>query len=206
MTHVKMMTHNTMDQKEQSSERALGSRSVSAWREPVQEPPRWTLVSHVTTATAVVADHEGATHAVTAHMANLVAGPADHVTVATTEESTTATAEGSIATTEGSITTAEQSITATEQSIAATEGRRPTPLVDLVRFGALTGQMPCNMAEVANRLIGAVTGKMATLPTVVAGLLVGALHGNVPWFVAVVAELHFSRQHWRSSAVFCNVA
>lgn len=207
------MIHNTMDQKEQSSERALGSRSVSAWREPVQEPPRWTLVSHVTTATAVVADHEGATHAVTAHMANLVAGPADHVTVATTEESTTATAEGSIATTEGSITTAEQSITATEQSIAATEqsiaateGRRPTPLVDLVGFGALTGQMPCNMAEVANRLIGAVTGKMATLPTVVAGLLVGALHGNVPWFVAVVAELHFSRQHWRSSAVFCNVA
>jgi hypothetical protein len=28
----------------------------------------------------------------------------------------------------------------------------------------------------------------------------------VPWFVAVVAELHFSRQHWRRSAVFCNVA
>jgi hypothetical protein len=53
--------------------------------------------------------------------------------------------------------------------------------------------MPCNMTQVANRLIGAVTGKMATLPTVVACLLVGALHGNVPWFVAVVAELHFSR-------------
>lgn len=199
MTRVKMMIHNTIDQKEQSSERALGSRSVSAWREPVQEPPRWTLVSHVTTATTVVADHESATHAVTAHMANLVASPADHVTVATTEESTTATSEGSIATAEGCIAT-------TEQSIAATEGRRPTPLDDLVRFGALTGQMPCNMAQVANRLIGAVTGKMATLPTVVAGLLVGALHGNVPWLVAVVAELHFSRQHWRSSAVFCDVA
>lgn len=187
-----MMIHNTIDQKDQSSGRTLGSRSVTAWREPVQEPPRWTLVSHVTTTTTVVADHEGATHAVTAHMANLVAGPADHVTVATTEESTAATTEGSIAT--------------TEQSIAATEGRRPTPLVDFVGFGALTGQMPCNMAQVANRIIGAVTGKMATLPTVVAGLLVGALHSNVPWFVAVVAELYFSRQHWRSSAVFCNVA
>ena len=70
----------------------------------------------------------------------------------------------------------------------------------------MTGQMPCNMTQVANRLIGAVAGKMATLPTVVAGLLVGALHGNVPWFVAVVAELHFSRQHWWSRAVFCNVA
>jgi hypothetical protein len=111
-------------------------------------------------------------------MANLVAGPADHITVAAPEASTTST--------EGKITTSKHGIT-------TTEGRRPTPLNDLIRFGALTCQMPCNMTQVANRLIGAVTGKMATLPTVVACLLVGALHGNVPWFVAVVAELHFSR-------------
>jgi len=145
----------------------------------------------VATATAVVADHEGTSHAVTAHMANLVAGPADNITVAATEGSTTST-EGSIA--------------ATKQSITTTEGGRPTPLNDLIRFRALTGQMPCNVTQVANRLIGAVTCKMATFPTIVAGLLVGALHGNVPRFVAVVAELHFSRQHWRSSAVFRNVA
>jgi len=186
------MTHNTYDIEKWSSEKALGSHSVMAQGEPVQEPLRWALVSHVATATAVVADHEGTTHAVTAHMTNLIAGPADHVTVATTEDCSTTTAEGSITTTEESITT--------------TEGRRPTPLGDLIRFGALTGQMPCNMAQIANRLIGAVTGKMATLPTVVAGLLIGALHGNVPWFVAVVAELHFSGQHWWSSAIFCNVA
>jgi hypothetical protein len=139
----------------------------------------------VATATAVLADHEGTTHAVTAHMANLVAGPADHITVAATEGSTTST--------EGKITTSKHGITTTKHGITTTEGRRPTPLNDLIRFGALTRQMPCNMTQVANRLIGAVTGKMATLPTVVACLLVGALHGNVPWFVAVVAELHFSR-------------
>lgn len=111
------MTHNTYDIEKWSSERALGSHSVTAQGEPVQEPLRWALVSHVATATAVVADHEGTTHAVTAHMANLVAGPADHVTVAATERSTTST-EGSIATTKHGITT--------------TEGRRPTPLNDLI--------------------------------------------------------------------------
>uniref|UniRef100_A0A0A9A5G9 DNA-binding protein HEXBP n=1 Tax=Arundo donax TaxID=35708 RepID=A0A0A9A5G9_ARUDO len=168
----------------QSSEQALGSPSVTARGEPVHETHRGALVCHVATATTVVADHEGASHAVTAHMANLVAGPADHITVATMEGSTT--------TTEGSNT--------------ATEGRRSTPLIDCIRFGALTGQMASNIAQIANRIIGAITGNMATLPTVVAGLLIGAFLTKVPWFVAVAAENHFSRQHWRSSAVSCNVA
>ena len=57
------------------------------------------------TAATVVADHEGTSHAITTRMTNLVAGPADHVTEATTE--------GSANIMEGSANT--------------TEGRRPTP-------------------------------------------------------------------------------
>lgn len=108
---MKIIIHNAEGRKEQSSERTLGRHSVTARRKPVHEPSRWALISHVATATAVVADHKGTSHAVTAHMANLVAGPTDHITVATTEGRTTAT----------------------------TEGRRPTPLIDCIRFGALTG-------------------------------------------------------------------
>jgi len=131
----------------------------------------------VATATTVVADHEGTSHAVTAHMANLVAGPTDDVTEA-----------------------------ATEGSASSTEGRWHTPLTQCIRLGALTGQMTSNIAQVANRIIGAVAGKMATLPTVVAGLLIGAFLTKMTWFVAVAAKDHFSRWQWRSSAVSCNVA
>ena len=136
------------------------------------------------TAATVVTDHEGTSHAVTTHMANLVAGPADHVTEAT--------AEGNANTTEGSANTAE--------------GRRPTPLTQCIRLGALTGQMASNIAQVANRIVGAVTGNMATLPAIVAGLLIGTFLTKMPWFVAVAAKDHFSWRHWWSSAVFCNMA
>lgn len=116
-------------------------------------------------------------------MANLVAGPADHVTEATTE--------GNANTTEGSANTME--------------GRRPTPLAQCIRLGALTGQVASNIAQVANRIIGAVTGNMATLPAIVAGLLIGAFLTKMPWLVAVAAKDHFSWRHWWSSAVSCNV-
>jgi hypothetical protein len=138
----------------------------------------------VATATTVVADHEGTSHAVTAHMANLVAGTTDDVPEAATEGSTTPT----------------------EWSAGSTEGRWHTPLTQCIRLGALTGQMTSNIAQVANRIIGAVAGNMATLPTVVAGLLIGAFLMKMTWFVAVAAKDHFSRWHWRSSAVSCNVA
>jgi hypothetical protein len=137
----------------------------------------------VATAATVVADHEGTSHAITTRMANLVAGPADHVTEATTE--------GSANIMEGSANT--------------TEGRRPTPLTQCIRLGALTGQMASNIAQVANRIIGAVTGKVAALPAIIAGLLIGAFLTKMPWFVAVAAKDHFSWRHWWSSAVSCNV-
>lgn len=136
------------------------------------------------TATTVVADREGTSHAVTAHMANLVADPTDDVIEAK-------------AATEGSTT----------PMWCSTEGRwRPTPLTQCIRLGTLTGQMASNIAQVANRIIGAVASNMATLPTVVAGLLIGAFLTKMSWFITVAAKDHFSRRHWRSSAISCNVA
>ena len=91
----------------------LENHSKTARGKPIHKPPRWALISHVTTTTAVVADHERTGHAITAHMTNLIASTADHITVST--------AEG--------------------RRRATTKGRRPTPLIDSIRFGALSGQM-----------------------------------------------------------------
>lgn len=170
------MTHDHLN--------SAGRPSETARVEAVHETHGGALISHVATATTVVADQEGTSHAVTAHMADLIAGSTDDITEATTEGSTTP-AEG---------------------ATSSTEGRRSTPLTQCIRLGTLTGQMASNIAQVANGIIGAVAGEMATLPTVVAGLLIGAFLTKMPWLVAVAAKDHFSGWHWRSSAVSCNVA
>jgi len=150
----------------------------------VHEPPRWALISHVTTTTAVVANHQRA-HAVPAHVANLVTGAADNIPVSTSTSSSTPTSAS----------------TSTSTVVATT-----TPFSQHISLGALPGYMTRDVAQVANRVIWAVTSQVPSLPTVVAGLLIGTINSDVPLLVAVVAESRVTGRQLGSFAVLCMVA
>lgn len=76
----------------------------------------------------------------------------------------------------------------------------PTPLCENISLGALPGNMPGNIAQIADGIILTVPCQVARLPTVVARLLVGTFRSTVALLVAVVTEPQITRRQLRSRA------
>lgn len=106
-------------------------------------------------------------------MPQLIAVPADDVTMITARSSTT--------------------------TICTTT--TTTPLRKHIALGAIPLHVPRDVAQIAHRIIGALTGQVTSLPAVVASLLIGAVGRNVPLLVAVVAEPQITRGQLRGRAV-----
>lgn len=140
-------------------------------RHSVQKPTRWALVSKMPTASAVVADCHW-THTVSAHVANLIASPANYIPVPCKTTRPTPSRKNMCA-----------------------------PSRNNIRLGAISSHMTWYVAKIADRLIWAVTSKVASISTIVASLFICAIYSKMTLLVAVIAKLNIARWETGSCAL-----